>query len=111
MSRNTPTNQDLGGNNKAQPPVVLFQHLSDSEKENLLDKNGYMYGICIDGNDSPRRSTQVVARCRTQGQHHSPTWIEEQDAIISENISAQTSRDSNYIHQGWSIAAAATIPQ
>ncbi|KAG8713593.1 hypothetical protein FRC08_013059 [Ceratobasidium sp. 394] len=35
MSRNTPTNQDLSGNNKAQPPVILFQHLSDSEKENL----------------------------------------------------------------------------
>ncbi|KAG8743392.1 hypothetical protein FRC10_012118 [Ceratobasidium sp. 414] len=69
-----------------------------------------MYGIRVDGNDGPRRSTQAVARCREQGQHHSPAWIEDRDIIMSETISTQTSRDSNYIHQGWSITAAATVP-
>ncbi|KAG8777533.1 hypothetical protein FRC12_000320 [Ceratobasidium sp. 428] len=68
-----------------------------------------MYGICVDGNDGPRRSTKVIARHKIPGQHHAAAWIEEKSEIISENIETETIRDSNYVHQGWSAAAAVTV--
>ncbi|KAG8724806.1 hypothetical protein FRC09_013992, partial [Ceratobasidium sp. 395] len=68
-----------------------------------------MYGICVDGNDGPRRSTKVIAKHKISGQHHAAAWIEEKSEIISENLETETIRDSNYVHQGWSAAAAVTV--
>ncbi|KAG8710288.1 hypothetical protein FRC09_000196, partial [Ceratobasidium sp. 395] len=68
-----------------------------------------MYGICVDGNDGPRRSTKVIAGHKISGQHHAAAWIEDKSEIISENVETETVRDSNYVHQGWSAAAAVTV--
>ncbi|KAG8743790.1 hypothetical protein FRC10_011419 [Ceratobasidium sp. 414] len=68
-----------------------------------------MYGVRVDGNDGPRRSTNVVATYKIQEKHHSPTWIEERADILTEVIPTDNLRSSNYVHHGWSIAAATTL--
>ncbi|QRW11198.1 hypothetical protein RhiLY_10197 [Ceratobasidium sp. AG-Ba] len=96
-------------NNQSQPPPVLFSNLSDAEKQALLDCNGYLYGVRIDGNDGPKRSTLQAAQYKMPEQHHSSAWIKEQDDLISETIETQKSRNLNYVHYGWSIEASSTL--
>ncbi|KAG8700323.1 hypothetical protein FRC08_004767 [Ceratobasidium sp. 394] len=87
----------------------MFRHLNDAERIDLLNKTGFLSGIRLDGNDGPRRSMHVVAKCKASGQHHSLAWMEECDDIISEVVSTQTTRETSYVHQGWSIVAATTL--
>ncbi|CAE6452773.1 unnamed protein product [Rhizoctonia solani] len=66
----------------------------------LLDK-GYLYGVRIDSNDGPRRSPlQVAQRTSTR-----PLRIREPNSIITEFVTTEDTRDTNYVHKGWSLAA------
>ncbi|KAG8729287.1 hypothetical protein FRC10_004104, partial [Ceratobasidium sp. 414] len=115
-------------NNKGEP-VTMFRHLNHAERVDLVraqpSRNSWavettgelkilppiqvLSAIRIDGNDGPRRSMNVVAKCKTPDQHHSLAWIEECDDIISEVIPTQSTRATNYVHQGWSIVATTTL--
>jgi hypothetical protein len=67
-----------------------------------------LFGFRVDSNDGPNISTGPVARHRVDGQFCSSKWIREKSDIISEIITTRNSRDTNYVHQGWSLPATTT---
>lgn len=63
--------------------------------------------MCVDGIDGPQRSLRPVARhtCRSGGL----PFIREMNDIVTETIATKCEREANYVHQGWSLAAASVI--
>lgn len=67
-----------------------------------------LFGIHVDGNDGPRWSTCQVAKIK--GPSPYPLLSNrETSAIVTEMISTETNRRTNYIHQGWSKSAVSTV--
>ncbi|CAE6398478.1 unnamed protein product [Rhizoctonia solani] len=98
-----------GGNNNTYPPdwtegyrdTTSYSQLDETAQESLLYSKGYLFGVRIDGNDGPRRSSRQVAQ-RTSGP---PLCIQETNNIDSEVVTTDNSRDGNYVHKGWSLSA------
>ncbi|CAE7203505.1 unnamed protein product [Rhizoctonia solani] len=71
------------------------------ENHSSLTKDVNLFGVRIDSNDGPRRSTRQAAQC-------TPTLqlpIKEMNNIDSEVITTENVRGANYVHKGWLISA------
>ncbi|CAE6509085.1 unnamed protein product, partial [Rhizoctonia solani] len=98
-----------GGNNNVYPPdwveevrdAKSYKQLDEAAQGALLRDNGYLFGVRIDGNEGPRRGVRQVARHASTR----PLLIQETNNIDSEVITTENSRDTNYAHKGWSLAA------
>lgn len=67
-----------------------------------------LFGIHVDGNDGPRRSTCQIASHKHSSLYPLVTY-RETNAIVTEMISTETDRNAKYVHQGWSKSAISTI--
>ncbi|CAE6498773.1 unnamed protein product [Rhizoctonia solani] len=94
-----------GSNNNIYPPnspgATTYNLLDEASRFALLRDKGFLFGVRIDSNDGPRRGLRQVARYSSI----LPLPIQEMNNIDSEVITTENSRDSNYVHRGWSLAA------
>ncbi|KAH7333832.1 hypothetical protein B0J17DRAFT_674281 [Rhizoctonia solani] len=85
--------------------VFAVTSLKDfKDKEILLQNIGHLHGIRVDSNDGPQSLSRRAAK--TVG--NNPPFIQEMNEYLTETISTQTERETNYIHHGWSIDATST---
>ncbi|KDN33539.1 hypothetical protein RSAG8_13371, partial [Rhizoctonia solani AG-8 WAC10335] len=78
---------------------------SPSENSQILKKAGWLCGFRMDNADGP----QVLANQVASYVDGAGPFIEEKDDILTETIDTHHKRESNYVHQGWSAGAAATL--
>ncbi|KAF8593863.1 hypothetical protein BDV93DRAFT_529641 [Ceratobasidium sp. AG-I] len=110
----TTTIPSLGGNNQSHPPNVAgrypstFKDFDDIDKGNLLFDNAYLFGIHVDGNDGPRRSTRQIAKHKHSSLYPLITY-QEKNSILTEMISTENDRSTRFVHQGWSKFAISTV--
>ncbi|KAH7326796.1 hypothetical protein B0J17DRAFT_680705 [Rhizoctonia solani] len=94
-----------GDNNNIYPPISLettnYNLFDEASRSALLRDKGFLFGVRIDSNDGPRRGLRQVARYGSR----SPLPIQEMNNIDSEVVITENSRDTNYIHRGWSLSA------
>ncbi|KAB5592846.1 hypothetical protein CTheo_3706 [Ceratobasidium theobromae] len=88
------------------PNVMSLKNLTPHEKHQLLENSGYLSGVCVDKIDSPRWLMRPVAKLVGPGK--SPL-VQDMNNTLTEVIATKNERESNYVHQGWSLAAASTI--
>jgi hypothetical protein len=63
--------------------------------------------VRVDGIDGPKKSLRPVAmRTKSRGD----PFVQEMDDSITEMVTTKNEREANYVHQGWSLSAASTIP-
>ncbi|KAG8688911.1 hypothetical protein FRC09_012676, partial [Ceratobasidium sp. 395] len=67
-------------------------------------------GIRVNDSFVPRRTSKCVAKCKGTELQYTPAWISDVYDSIEEVIHTRTDRDSNYVHHGWSLDAATTLP-
>ncbi|KAG8761505.1 hypothetical protein FRC11_013767 [Ceratobasidium sp. 423] len=75
------------------------------DKGTLLRNIGYLCGIRVNDKDGPRSLTRRVAKFVGD----EPPFVQEVINFLTETITTNTERETNYIHHGWSIDAASTI--
>ncbi|KAG8792659.1 hypothetical protein FRC12_005301 [Ceratobasidium sp. 428] len=102
--------QGLNSNSKPERSRSSFQELDNSEKDSLFRKLGCLFGVRVDAINGPRTSGRAVARFKNEGQNYPSTWIREHNDVITDIIETSNERDTNYIHDGWSLIATHTIP-
>ncbi|KAG8712863.1 hypothetical protein FRC11_013965, partial [Ceratobasidium sp. 423] len=66
-----------------------------------MDHERDLFGVRIDSNDGPRRSSRQVARRIST----LPLRIQETNNIDSDVVRTENARDTNYVHKGWSLSA------
>ncbi|KAG9078841.1 hypothetical protein FS749_009098 [Ceratobasidium sp. UAMH 11750] len=112
------TNQRLDGsnagsreNNQTDPQALadVPHTLTNPEQEGLLRKNKALFGFLMDDHSGPTRPTQQVATYKITGQYYSPAWMQEENSIDTDIIHTDCERDSNYVHQGWSLSAISKV--
>ncbi|KDN36065.1 hypothetical protein RSAG8_11087, partial [Rhizoctonia solani AG-8 WAC10335] len=88
--------------------IFASTSLKDSQDKHTLLRNiGYLRGIRVDSNDAPQTLMRQVATFVEDG----TPIVQEINDFVTETITTKTQRQTNYIHHGWSIAAAsATSP-
>ncbi|KDN36069.1 hypothetical protein RSAG8_11091, partial [Rhizoctonia solani AG-8 WAC10335] len=109
----TTNTSDTNNNLDSHPPelsrdldIFASTSLKDSQdKDTLLENIGYLRGIRVDSNDGPQNLTRRVAEFVGDA----PPLVQEINDFVTESITTKTERETNYIHSGWSIAAASTI--
>ncbi|KAF8593864.1 hypothetical protein BDV93DRAFT_529642, partial [Ceratobasidium sp. AG-I] len=74
----------------------------------LLDNNGHLFGIHVDGNDGPGWSTCQIAKRKGTAPYPLCTY-RETNGMVTEIIPTENDRSSNYVHQGWSKSATSTV--
>ncbi|CAE7186673.1 unnamed protein product [Rhizoctonia solani] len=74
------------------------------DKDALLQNIGCLFGIRVDSNDCP----QILARQVAKFARDRKPVVREINELSTESITTKTERETNYIHHGWSIAAAST---
>ncbi|KAG8777534.1 Zymogen granule protein 16 B [Ceratobasidium sp. 428] len=87
--------------------------MDESEKSQIfgkLNNHGCLCGIRVNDAFVPRRTSKRVAKCNDTGLQYSTTWISDVYDSMEEVIHTRTDRDSNYVHHGWSLDAATTLP-
>ncbi|CAE7186682.1 unnamed protein product [Rhizoctonia solani] len=109
----TPVQADSADNNRNLHPQELGQD-SDilastslkniDDKDTLLQNIGCLFGIRVDSNDGP----QILARQVAKFAGDRNPVVREINELSTESITTKTERETNYIHHGWSIAAAST---
>ncbi|KAG8747361.1 hypothetical protein FRC11_012413 [Ceratobasidium sp. 423] len=99
-SRTSPAGDSVDNN---APPPESTNNLE--ENSHILNNNGWLCGFRVDKMDGPQALTRRVASYIDGA----APMIEETNNILTETITAHNKRESNYVHQGWSNGAVATV--
>ncbi|KAG8735791.1 hypothetical protein FRC12_017913, partial [Ceratobasidium sp. 428] len=102
--------QSLNTNSKPERSRSNFQEMDSSDKDSLFRELGCLFGVRVNAINGPRTSGRAVARFKNEGQNYPSTWIREHNDVITDIIETSNGRDTNYIHDGWSLIATNTIP-
>ncbi|CAE6452314.1 unnamed protein product, partial [Rhizoctonia solani] len=85
--------------------IFALTSLKDAkDKGALLQNIGYLCGIRVNNNDGPQNLTRRVA----QFIGTEPPITQEMNDFLTETITTNSERETNYTHQGWSKAATST---
>ncbi|CAE6447924.1 unnamed protein product [Rhizoctonia solani] len=85
--------------------ILAVTSLKEFQDKDILLRNiGYLCGIRVGSNDGPQNLSRRVAKFVG----NEPPFIQEMNEYLTETISTQTERETNYIHHGWSVNAAST---
>ncbi|EUC60502.1 jacalin domain protein [Rhizoctonia solani AG-3 Rhs1AP] len=78
---------------------------SSNENDHILKNAGWLCGFRVNNMDGP----QVLANQVAYYINGAAPFIEETNDTLTEIITTHHKRESNYIHQGWSAGAVATL--
>ncbi|KAF8668393.1 carbohydrate binding [Rhizoctonia solani] len=78
-----------------------YAELDEATRKTFLFDKGYLSGVRIDSNEGPRPSSYRAAQCISARSPHT----RETNNIDSDFITTQNTRETNYVHKGWSLSA------
>ncbi|KAH7335929.1 hypothetical protein B0J17DRAFT_668392 [Rhizoctonia solani] len=105
MNINQPTNDVDPKDNNAPHSPELKNNLKGHDYTYILKQNGWLCGLRVDNMEGPQALTSQVASYK----NGSAPLVEETNSIITEVITTQNKRESNFVHHGWSAGAIATV--
>ncbi|CAE6399555.1 hypothetical protein ACGC1H_005969 [Rhizoctonia solani] len=94
---------NTSGDNNA--PLPSDHNTSLNENSHILKNAGWLCGFRMDNMDGP----QLLANQVASYIDGAAPFIEEKNDIFTEIITTHHKRESNYVHQGWSAGAVATL--
>ncbi|CAE6448413.1 unnamed protein product [Rhizoctonia solani] len=91
--------------NNILPPDEIEYSGRPEGKDQILRDSSWLCGFRVDDMDGPQVSARQVA---SYADGATP-FIQDMNSVSTEVITTENQRTANYVHQGWSIGAIATI--